>query len=63
MNGSYPDSPEAIALELWRQIREAEGDEPERGRNRPKRDDLIALYTACLAAVTRGEREALVSLH
>jgi hypothetical protein len=52
MNG-FPDSPEAVALELWRQIREAEGDQEQtRRHNRPHRADLLALYAECLSVVT-----------
>jgi hypothetical protein len=48
----YPDTPEAVALELWIRIREAEAkNQPaERGRNVPVRADLLALYAECLSA-------------
>jgi hypothetical protein len=56
MNPTFPDSPEAVALELLRIIREAEGgQEQERGRNLSPRTDLLALYAECLARVT-GDR-------
>lgn len=59
MNRDYPDSPEAVALELWRQIREAEEkDEPQRGRNRTTRAELLWLYAECLAATTNHFSEA-----
>jgi hypothetical protein len=52
MYTQYPDSPEAVALELWNRIREAEGNPPaERGRNVPRRADLLALYSQCLTVV------------
>lgn len=64
MNG-HPDSPEAVALELMRMIREAEGErQPQRGRNSAAREDLLSLYADCLAATTgRFRQEAPVVLH
>jgi hypothetical protein len=38
-----PDPPEAVALELMKMIREAEGEQEPR-RNRTPRADLLALY-------------------
>ena len=56
---THPDVPEAIALELWNRIREAEDkQEPQRSRNIPVRADLLALYSECLKAVHRGGADA-----
>ena len=51
-NNGFPDSPEAVALELWNRIREAEGNPPaEPGRNVSRRADLLVLYSQCLTMV------------
>jgi hypothetical protein len=44
-----PDSPEAVALELMRIIREAEG-ETDRRSKIPPRAELLTLYAECLSA-------------
>ena len=54
----HPDSPEAVALELMKLIREAEG-EQRRGSNLTPRADLLALYAECLAAAVRTFRRRL----
>jgi hypothetical protein len=54
----YPETPEAIALELMREIlrrEEGENDRPERRRNRSGRDEVLDLYAACLLAA-HGDR-------
>jgi hypothetical protein len=61
---NVPESPEGVALELWRQIRKAEEkDEPEpRGRNRSRRADLLALYAECLALVRDPPAELWIGM-
>jgi hypothetical protein len=56
--GDFPDSPEAVALALLREILDREnGENPERPerRNRRAREEVLDLYAECLMAA-RGDR-------
>ena len=50
-----PDSPEAVALELLKMIRDAEGEQEPR-RNMPPRTYLLDVFAECLAAAN-GRRD------
>ena len=54
MNRDYPETPEAVALELMRMIQAA--DKESDRRNVPERARLLDLYAECLAA-TEGKRD------
>lgn len=54
MMGSYPDSPEAVALALFREIHEAERKDGRR-LNEPPTQRMLDLFAQCLDAV-KGQR-------
>lgn len=56
-----PDSPEAVALELLKMIRDAE-DEQEPRRNTPARAYLLDVFAECLAAAN-GRRDGNRTMH
>ena len=47
---NYPDSPEAVALELLKEILERDNQDKQ---NEPLAARMIELYAQCLAAVTQ----------
>jgi hypothetical protein len=51
---NYPDSPQAVALELLREIL---GRDDQSKQNEPIAARMIELYAQCLAAVTQKSRE------
>jgi hypothetical protein len=57
MTRDYPDSPEAVALELLRMIETSENKTARDRRNVTESARLLDLYAECLAA-TMGKRES-----
>jgi hypothetical protein len=57
---NYPDSPEAVALELLREILERDNQDKQ---NEPLAARMIELYAQCLAAVTQKSRETPALFH
>jgi hypothetical protein len=56
MYGNFPESPEAVALELLRLIEGSDHKETRRS-NAPESTRVLDLYAECLAAA-RGDRAA-----
>jgi len=57
---TYPDSPEAVALELLKEIL---GRDDQSKQNEPIAARMIELYSQCLAAVSQRPRETRALFH
>jgi hypothetical protein len=57
----FPETPEAVALALLDRV--LDRSEPERGTNKPRWQEILALYAECLAAVDGDRRAARAITH